>query len=68
MMYEHLLKKDENSNKWLNSTSQKKKKKKKKKRKEKKEILVLNLPCTIEIASETCEVVASFTFLMFLFF
>ena len=46
----------------------KKKKKKRKKRKEKKEILVLNLPCTIEIASETCEVVASFTFLMFLFF
>ena len=46
----------------------KKKKKERKKRKEKKEILVLNLPCTIEIASETCEVVASFTFLMFLFF
>ena len=37
-------------------------------RKIKIEILVLYLPCTIEIAFEACELVVSFTFLMFFFF
>ena len=63
MMFEHLLYKKKKKIIITNDQAQQAKI-----RKIKIEILVLYLPCTIEIASEACELVVSFTFLIFFFF
>ena len=74
-MIEHLLRKRRNSNKWLNLTSKDKKKKIKRgninkwlnltsKAKKKKmiKIVVLDIPCIIELTCGACELVAFFHF------
>ena len=56
MMIEHLLRKKGYSNKWLNLTSKAKNKMVK--------IVVLNIPCIIELACGDCELVAYFPLLI----
>ena len=56
-MIEHLLRKKGYSNKWLNLTSKAKNKMVK--------IVVLDIPCIIELACGACELVAYFPLLIF---
>ena len=58
MMIEYLLRKRGNSNKWFNLTS-------KAKRKREIKMVILNIPCLIELACKASELVAYFTLLIF---
>ena len=57
MMIEYLLRKRGNSSKWFNLTSKAKKKREIK-------IVILNIPCLIELACGASELVAYFTLLL----